>query len=156
MTINLGTSVKVSTLRKLLSANPAAPLHVRLPNGDTVPPHYHVTEVGRVRKEFIDCGGTVRSTERCVLQLWVADDTDHRLDAAKLARIIDLAAPILGDSDLPVEVEYDLGVITQLPVRRVEATPTGLVVHLTGKQTACLAPDLCCPPATPDATAGCC
>lgn len=92
MTINVGISVKFSTLRKLLSTNPDATLHIRLPNGDLVPPHYHVTEVGRVRKDFIDSGGTVRSTERCMLQLWVADDTDHRLDAAKLARIIDMAA----------------------------------------------------------------
>jgi hypothetical protein len=30
-------------------------------------------------KEFIDCGGTVRSTNACVLQVWVANDVDRRL-----------------------------------------------------------------------------
>src|SRR4051812_8349005 len=93
----------------LLVENPTAALHFRLPHGTRVPAHFHVTEVGRVRKDFIDCGGTVRSWERCVLQLWSASDDDHRLAASKLARIIQLAAPLLGPDDLPVEVEYDVG-----------------------------------------------
>ena len=32
----------------------------KLPNGDLVPNHFHVTEVGRVTKNFIDCGGKIR------------------------------------------------------------------------------------------------
>jgi hypothetical protein len=32
-----------------------------------VPTHYHITEVGKVQKDFIDCGGTVRSSTACVL-----------------------------------------------------------------------------------------
>jgi hypothetical protein len=30
-----------------------------LPNGSFVPEHFHVTEVGLVTKNFIDCGGKV-------------------------------------------------------------------------------------------------
>ena len=126
-----------------LEAQPEAGLHLLLPDGDLVPAHFHVTEVGRVAKDFIDCGGTVRSTRSCVLQVWVADDTAHRLDAAKLARVVRLAAPVLGADDLPVEVEYDTGFITQLPVTGAEVTPAGLLFHLGGKHTACLAPDQC-------------
>jgi hypothetical protein len=37
----------------------------KLPNGTLVQPHFHVTEVGRITKDFIDCGGKVRS-ERVV------------------------------------------------------------------------------------------
>ena len=29
----------------------------QLPNGDLVPAHFHVTEVGQISKRFIDCGG---------------------------------------------------------------------------------------------------
>ena len=29
----------------------------QLPNGELVPSHFHVTEVGKVTKHFIDCGG---------------------------------------------------------------------------------------------------
>lgn len=29
----------------------------QLPNGDLVPTHFHVTEIGKVTKHFIDCGG---------------------------------------------------------------------------------------------------
>ena len=34
-----------------------------LPDGTLVPSHFHVTEVGKVTKHFIDCGGTVRNEE---------------------------------------------------------------------------------------------
>jgi hypothetical protein len=133
----------LSEFTALLDAHPTVGLHLLLPDGDLVPAHFHVTEVGRVAKDFIDCGGTVRSSRSCVLQVWVADDTAHRLDAAKLARVVRLAAPVLGGDDLPVEVEYDTGFITQLPVTAAEVTPTGLLFHLGGKHTACLAPDRC-------------
>jgi hypothetical protein len=31
-------------------------LQFLLPNGDSVPPHFHVTEIGKITKQFIDCG----------------------------------------------------------------------------------------------------
>lgn len=30
----------------------------KLENGNSVPEHFHVTEVGIITKDFIDCGGT--------------------------------------------------------------------------------------------------
>ena len=127
----------------VLSKNPAAAVHLMLPDGDFVPAHFHVTEVGRVHKDFIDCGGTVRSTTACVLQVWVAGDTDHRLDTAKLLTILRLAAPLLKSTDLPVEVEYEDGRVSQFPVSAAEGTPSGVLLHLGTKHTACLAPDRC-------------
>jgi hypothetical protein len=35
-------------------------IRFQLPNGELVPEHFHVTEVGKISKYFIDCGGTVR------------------------------------------------------------------------------------------------
>jgi hypothetical protein len=133
----------LSEFERLLTAAPTAVLHFMLPDGAFVPAHFHVTEVGRVRKDFIDCGGIRRSTEVCVLQLWVADDSDHRLDAGKLVKILRLAAPLMTGTDLPLEVEYDVGYVTQLPISAAEVTPAGLLFHLGGKHTDCLAPDRC-------------
>jgi len=135
----------VDEFRTLLDANPGARLHVMLPDGAFVPDHFHITEVGRVRKDFIDCGGTVRTTASCLLQVWVADDVDHRLDSSKLAAIMRVAAPLLQSDDLPVEVEYEHGdgVVAQYPVGGAEMTPSGILLSLGSKHTACLAPERC-------------
>lgn len=45
------------------------------PDAAFVPAHFHITEIGRIQKDFIDCGGTVRSAVTCLLQVWVAHDT---------------------------------------------------------------------------------
>lgn len=127
----------------VLSDNPASALHLMLPGGGFVPAHFYVTEVGRVQKDFIDCGGTVRSATACVLQVWVADDTAHRLSTTKLLGVLRLAAPVLKATDLPVEVEYEDGQVSQFPVSAAEVTPSGLLLHLGTKHTACLAPDRC-------------
>ena len=78
----------------------------QLPNGSTVPAHYHITEVGHVQKRFIDCGGTTRLEDRICFQLWEADDVDHRLQAEKLMKIIELSERTLNLPDEEIEVEY--------------------------------------------------
>ncbi len=65
---------------------------------------------------------------------------------------------------LPLEVEYDNGVISQYPVQDVEVQPSGIVLRLGTKHTACLAPDRCGidlttieqNPASSCCTPGCC
>jgi Family of unknown function (DUF6428) len=150
----------VDELLAVLSDNAGATLHLALPDGGFVPAHFHVTEAGRVQKDFIDCGGTVRSTVACVLQVWVADDTDHRLNAGKLAKIVWLAAPVLKATNLPVEIEYEAGLVSQFPLIAAEVNPSGVLFHLGSKQTACLAADRCgiAPPVASGccATPGCC
>jgi hypothetical protein len=133
----------VSEFRRALEANPGVRMHWMLPDKSFVPAHYHITEVGKVRKDFIDCGGTVRSTAACVLQVWVADDVDHRLETEKLASIMRIAGPLLESEDLPVEVEYEDAVISQYPIGGMEVTPSGLLFYLGTKHTACLAPEKC-------------
>ena len=156
--------MKLSNFRRALARDPNAALHVMLPDGDFVPGHFHVTEIGRVHKQFVDCGGTQRETSACTVQVWVAADTDHRLTAGKLAMILELAAPILKDDDLDVEIEYEAGVISQYPLGQVEVTPAGLLFHLGTKHADCLAPDRCgipvaassAPAKTSCGTSGCC
>lgn len=82
-------------------------LQFQLPDGNIVPQHFHVTEVGEVTKHFIDCGGTMRHEKKVNFQLWTADDVDHRLQPKKLKNIIKLSEKKLQLSDqLDVEVEY--------------------------------------------------
>lgn len=151
--------MNLDTLAAVLTGNPQAAIHLMLPDGSFVPAHFHVTEVGRVQKDFIDCGGTRRSATTSVLQVWVAEDTDHRLNTTKLAKIIQVGTPLFPSMTLPVEVEYEQGVVSQYPVHEAEVTPSGVLLHLGTKHTACLAPDrcgvgavevACCP------TPGCC
>ena len=151
--------MNLDTFVAVLTENPQAALHLMLPDGSFVPAHFHVTEVGRVQKEFIDCGGTRRSTTACVLQVWVANDTHHRIDTTKLAKIIQIGTPLFPSMTLPVEVEYERGAVSQYPIHEAEVTPSGVLLHLGTKHTACLAPDhcgvgavevACCP------TPGCC
>ena len=159
--------MNLSTFRRALAKDTNAPLHVMLPDGDFVPAHFPVTEIGRVHKEFVDCGGTRRESTACVVQVWVAADIDHRLTAGKLSKIVELAAPILKDDDLAVEIEYEAGTISQYPLGGMEVTPNGLLLMLGSKHTDCLAPDRCgipvlasaAPTAQPKGscgTSGCC
>jgi hypothetical protein len=135
--------MKVLDLRAVLAAHPGAKMHWMLPDKSFIPDHYHITEVGRLQKDFIDCGGTIRSLASCLLQIWVADDTDHRLLTTTLAKIMEVAGAVLQSDELPVEVEYEEGTISQYPVAGVEVTPAGLLFYLGTKHTACLAPEKC-------------
>ena len=81
-------------------------------------------------------------------------DTDHRLVTGKLAKIVRLAAPVLKATDLPVEVEYESGVVSQYPLAAAEVTPSGVLLQLGSKHTACLAEDRC--GVTPLSDVACC
>jgi hypothetical protein len=144
----------VKELVQILETNSDSSLHIMLPSGEFVPDHFHVTEVGRVQKNFIDCGGTRRESVSCLLQTWTAQDVDHRLIAGKLSNILRLAAPVLESDDLAVEVEHGADVASQYFVADVEVTPKGLLFVLAGKRTDCLAKDKC--GADVCTTSGCC
>lgn len=136
----------MSTTHQLLAAlraNPDAHLHIILPDDDIVPAHFHVTEVGRVQKDFIDCGGTTRTLVHCQLQLLVASDVDHRLTADKLLNIFELSAPILGEDDLPLVLEHEDCRTIAFPLREISATPTQITLRLDLPHPACLAADSC-------------
>lgn len=128
--------MKLSELESQLET--AGELNFRLPNGNYVPKHFHVTEVGLVRKHFIDCGGTVREEKTVSFQLWQAGDFDHRLAPQKLSGIIALSKKILGIEDGEIEVEYQNDTIGKYGLAF-----DGKDFLLTQKQTACLASDTC-------------
>jgi len=113
-------------------------LEFQLEDGTFVPQHFHVTEIGKVTKNFIDCGGAVRNEEKVNFQLWIADDEDHRLKAEKLLDIIRISEEKLGIEDLEIEVEYQ-----GTTIGRYDLDFNGSNFVLTNKLTACLAQDSC-------------
>ncbi|MCX6954943.1 MAG: DUF6428 family protein [Verrucomicrobia bacterium] len=151
-----GPATTISALRAALVAAPGLPLTVLWPDGDPIEAHFHVTEVGRVQKDFVDCGGTVRRLVSCLLQTWVGDDVDHRITAGKLLKAFDHAVPVLGGEDLPVELEYEACNVIQFKIVAVTQEAGRLVVQLGGKHTDCLAKELCCAPAAGAAAPGAC
>ncbi|MDP2688011.1 MAG: DUF6428 family protein [Aequorivita sp.] len=125
-----------------------------LPNGELVPTHFHVTEVGKISKHFIDCGGTVRKEDVINFQLWNADDYNHRLHPEKLVHIIELSEKVLGLEDLEIEVEYQMeNSKSQIPnsnfdtIGKFSLDFDGTNFLLTTKQTDCLAKENCGIPA---------
>jgi hypothetical protein len=115
-----------------------ATISFKLPNGKLVPSHFHVTEVGKIEKNFIDCGGTIRNEKVVNFQLWEANDYDHRLHPEKLLSIIELSENKLGITDEEIEVEYQGETIGKYGIEFINDT-----FVLTSRQTDCLAKDNC-------------
>ncbi len=141
-------AMTLAELKTALSGDPEQLLQLRLPGGDPVPVSFHITEVGQVTKDFIDCGGTRRTVITCQLQAWVGPDADHRIYAGKLLGILRKGAPLFGSDDIPVEIEYEHGLISQYPVSSAGREEGALVFSLTTKHTDCLAKELCVPRGT--------
>ncbi|WP_372754131.1 DUF6428 family protein [Mariniflexile sp.] len=114
----------------------------QLPNGTLVPNHFHVTEIGKITKKFIDCGGTLREESVVNFQLWNANDYDHRLHPEKLLSIIELSENLLNIEDKEIEVEYQGHTIEKFGLDF-----NGEYFLLTTKKTDCLAKDNCGIPA---------
>lgn len=141
--------MKLAELKTALAERPDAHLRFVLPGGDSIPAHAHVTEVARIDKRFIDCGGTLRNEAMCRLQTWTSDDHDHRLTAGKLLGILNKAGPLLLTDDIEVDVEHEVQFISQFPLESMEVADSHLLFKLGERHTACLALDKCKPPASP-------
>ena len=136
--------MNITELKNVLDLNPDKGLRFILPSKDAIPAHFHITEVGYVQKDFIDCGGTRRAVSSCVLQAWVAaNDEDHALSAGKLASILKLAGKILPSEELTVEVEFEAPYISQFPIASADTEGDAVVFRLTTKHTDCLAKEQC-------------
>lgn len=132
--------MKLSEIKKIL--NTAENVNFQLPNGNFVPEHFHVTEVGLITKNFIDCGGVVRKETVVNFQLWDANDFEHRLKPQKLIHIIELSEKVLGIEDFEIEVEYQ-----NQTIGKYDLGFNGKDFELLNKTTACLAQEQCGIPA---------
>lgn len=135
--------MNLSQLKELLSTHSDHYFRIQLPDGEAVPVSFHVTEVGRVHKTFLDCGGRLRESITCQLQIWVGSDYDHRIETGKMASILNKAKEYLPDETVSVELEYEDTVISQYTIERYDVVDNAVVLVLGHKHTECLAPELC-------------
>jgi hypothetical protein len=120
--------MKLRELQGMLTEYPKTFPRFVLPNSDCIPAHAHVTEIGHVVRNFIDCGGLTGREEKVLLQTHVGNDIDHRLQSDRLAKILRLGSRVIPSADLDVDVEYDCCVVAQYPI--TEATPDGEHLNL--------------------------
>ncbi|UOU96693.1 DUF6428 family protein [Chryseobacterium daecheongense] len=128
--------MKLSEIKKILPA--LENVEFQLENGTFVPEHFHVTEIGIVTKNFIDCGGNIRKEEKVNFQLWDANDFEHRLKPGKLLHIINLSEEKLGIEDFEIEVEYQ-----NETIGKYDLDFNGKNFVLQNRMTACLANEAC-------------
>jgi hypothetical protein len=89
------------------------------------------------------------------MQIWTADDFEHRLSGSKLRQIMGLASPLMDLDDLSLEVEYGQDVASTYSIGDAISAFGAVQFKLLGKKTDCLAKERC---GVPDSstTESCC
>lgn len=128
--------MKLSEFKNTISK--ISKISFQLENGDLIPPHFHITEIGFINKRFIDCGGTIRNEKLINFQLWHAEDFQHVLKPNKVIEIITIAENSIFSEDLEIEVEYQNSTIGKYGLDF-----NGNSFLLKSKTTNCLAEDQC-------------
>ena len=113
-------------------------LEFQLFQGAKIPSHVHITELGNAVRNYVDCGGKVRTEHHIRFQLWVAEDTDHRLSPQKFLDIIEKTSQLIELYDAELEVEYQQGSIGKFGLDF-----DGKAFVLTQMHTDCLAKETC-------------
>ena len=113
-------------------------LEIVLENGQKVPSHFHITEVGLTTKHFTDCGNTFRIKKNASIQLWTSVDYWHRLDPKKVASIISATDKIFEGEDLEIEIEYQQETIGKFGLEYIKNQ-----FIMTATKTDCLAKESC-------------
>jgi hypothetical protein len=109
------TSADTATARGFLvelRANLETPLMFTLPNGQTVPEGYHLTELKSVNVQAMDCGGQADAWAETILQLWSAPEGEpgRQMTGKKFLEITDQVLKIVPvDMDAKLKIEYGLG-----------------------------------------------
>lgn len=136
-------TIQYQALIDSLSNNPQSRVEFYLPNGNQVPAHFHLTDVGSVFRHFIDCGAQIRNEAYVQIQLWHGTDTAHRLNSGAVLKILNHSEVVLDKlPDLPsadVILEYKEDVPSQYPITRIEQTDQLVKIHLQASETQCLA-----------------
>ncbi len=135
-------------VKNILANNPNKLIIFTLPNGETVPASFHITDLGVINKHLIDCGGQTRIEEQIHIQLWVGKDNDHRVTTDIANQILNKIQQIIGTIQNPkateVLVEYqlnwhDMPVFSLFAVSEIQVSDTELNICLSTIKTTCLA-----------------
>lgn len=135
--------MNLTSFKNALSQSEIEQLEISLKSGRILESHFHITEIGKVTKDFVDCGGVLRKTETCLFQTLVANDTDHRLSPRKLLGIIEKAELLGLADDIEIELEIQGSTIETYLLADTTKVDRTLRFNLESKNTACLAPDKC-------------
>ena len=129
--------------QRILYANPAKQIRFILPNGETVPKHYHITDVCSVFKNAIDCSGHTREEAHVHIQLWLGADKEHHLHSDTAVKILQQSQEILKQitdlANTPVVIEYQTEVTGLYQIREANISESEIVFTLQNIQTQCLA-----------------
>lgn len=128
--------MKLSEFKSKL--NEVEQLDFVLQNGEKVPSHFHITEIGLTTKQFTDCGNTFRISKKATLQLWTSIDFYHRLDPKKIINIIDSTSHLFDGEDLEIEIEYQQETVGKFDLQFIDNQ-----FVLTNTKTDCLAKSSC-------------
>lgn len=113
-------------------------LHFVQLNGKKIPSHFHITELGRSTKHFLDCGGKERIDSVATMQLWTSIDFHHRLKAEKVLKIMDKTQRLFEGEDPELEIEFQQETIGRYGLKWNDGE-----FHLVALHTDCLAKDNC-------------
>jgi hypothetical protein len=136
-------AIQFEAFKTALSAQSGKQVGFVLPNGQRVPAHFHITDVGSVHRHFIDCGGQVREEYFVQIQLWLGADKAHRLSCDTAAKILQQSQVVL--NKLPelarreVMVEYQTEVAGLYAIGEIRVTDKEVVFELQAAKTQCLA-----------------
>lgn len=127
--------MKLSQLKEILQN--IDDIKIKLPNNEFIPNHFHITEIWQINKTYIDCGWTKRIENTVSMQIWIANDFDHRLTPSKLSKIIEISYDFVVDWE--IEIEYQNETISKYWI----AYDDQWFFLLTPMFTNCLAQDKC-------------
>ncbi len=115
-------------------------INIELPNGKLLDAHFHVSELTSISKKSIDCGGELHTEKNISLQIWIADDVEHRLSPDALLGIISTSEEKLALTNEEIQVEYQSETLGLYGV-----TFVGDRFVLTNTRATCKAMDSCTP-----------
>ena len=139
-----GNFMKYSELKKYIAATAEDKAIVfLLPNQENIVPHFHITDIGTVKGHFVDCGGISRIEHNIQIQLWLGNDTDHRIKVKNILSILNASEQQLNPSsvflDSAVLIEYGESNASRFNICQIETTANAVLIHLSDAKTQCLA-----------------
>jgi hypothetical protein len=132
--------MKFGEFKQLINQKPDREIVIYLPNNEIIPKHFHLTDIGTITHNFIDCGGVVGQNSWVQMQLWVADDIEHRITTTTLDHILHQSQEILNDvnsHNVVIEYQTSGGSATKYDIKNIEITDT-FNIHLANVNTTCL------------------
>jgi hypothetical protein len=128
---------------KILAENQQHLVNFYLPNNFKIPKEFHITDIGSVLRSFIDCGGVIRNESYLQIQLWVGKDSNHRIKAEIVEKIIKKAKPVLDKlpnlANSNIFIEYKDNIVSQYQIDSYKITDKSIDFYLKHIDTQCLA-----------------